>query len=132
MTHRPALPGLAVRPRHMTTIADLAERLGTTPRALRHYEDLGLIGSTRTIRNTRAYDPATVADLEIITLLRQVDVPIAAIREIMSHDPASAARATAMRQALSATLAEKERAVTRVATLLQALEAPRAPIFATV
>ncbi|MEU6670129.1 MerR family transcriptional regulator [Streptomyces sp. NPDC046727] len=40
-------------------IGELAEATGTTPRALRHYEQQGLITSTRAPNGYRVYDPGT-------------------------------------------------------------------------
>jgi DNA-binding transcriptional MerR regulator len=40
-------------------IGELAEATGTTPRALRHYEQAGLITSERAANGYRLYDPGT-------------------------------------------------------------------------
>ena len=47
------------RPQHRMRIGELAEETGTTPRALRHYEQSGLITSERAANGYRLYDPAT-------------------------------------------------------------------------
>ena len=41
-------------------IGDLARRTGSTPRALRHYEEHGLIASRRAANGYRQYDEQTV------------------------------------------------------------------------
>lgn len=41
-------------------IGELARTTGCTPRALRHYEDQGLIASTRAANGYREYDPSVV------------------------------------------------------------------------
>lgn len=61
------------------SIGEAAEVLGVTPKALRHWEELGLIEPARTWSGYRAY---TEADLErgaAIALYREVGVPLAQI-----------------------------------------------------
>lgn len=51
-------------------ISALAERVGTSTRALRHYESLGLLAARRTSNGYREYDEADVAVVrEIRTLV---------------------------------------------------------------
>jgi DNA-binding transcriptional MerR regulator len=121
MTPGRSAPNEPAGPRRRVMIADLADQLGVTPRALRHYEDVGLIRSERTSRNTRAYDLKTVEVLKIIILLRQVDVPLAAIGEVISHGSDPQAQALAIREALNAALVDKKRAVTRIVELIATL-----------
>jgi DNA-binding transcriptional MerR regulator len=100
-------------------ITDLAKRLGVTTRTLRHYQDQGLIRSQRLARNVRAYDLETVAVVEVIVALREVDLPIAAIREILLLR--SEPQAQAMRSALSEVLADKQRQIIQIQNMLEAL-----------
>jgi DNA-binding transcriptional MerR regulator len=51
-------------------IGELAERAGTTTRALRYYESRGLLRARRTGNGYRAYDEADLALLRQIQLLR--------------------------------------------------------------
>ncbi|MFJ4849514.1 MULTISPECIES: MerR family transcriptional regulator [unclassified Streptomyces] len=53
-------------------IGELAERAGTTTRALRYYESLGLLRARRTGNGYRAYDEADLRLLRQIQLLRDV------------------------------------------------------------
>jgi DNA-binding transcriptional MerR regulator len=122
MTPRRPTPNAHAGPRRLVMIADLAEQLGVTPRALRHYEDVGLIRSERTARNARAYDLEMVETLKIITLLRDVDVPLVAIGEVLRLRADPPALALAMHQALDAVLANKKRAVARIAELINTLD----------
>lgn len=108
--------------RRLVMIADLADRLGVTTRALRHYEDIGLVQSERTARNVRAYDLETAETLKVVTLLRQVDVPLAAIGEVVRQRSDPPAQAVAMRQALNAALIDKKRAMARIVELLATLD----------
>jgi len=108
--------------RRLVMITDLADRLGVTTRALRHYEDIGLIQSERTTRNVRVYDLDAVETLRVITLLRQVDVPLAAIGEVIKQRSDPQAQTLAMRQALNDTLVDKKRSMDRLVELLEALD----------
>ncbi|MFF3561831.1 MerR family transcriptional regulator [Streptomyces sp. NPDC002574] len=51
-------------------IGELAERAGTTPRALRYYESLGLLRARRAGNGYRAYDEADLRLLRQIQFLR--------------------------------------------------------------
>ncbi|MET9828586.1 MerR family transcriptional regulator [Streptomyces sp. NPDC006385] len=53
-------------------IGELAEATGTTPRALRHYEQAGLIASERAANGYRCYD--TTAVVRVRNIRRLVDV----------------------------------------------------------
>jgi len=108
--------------RRLVMIADLADRLGVTTRALRHYEDIGLVRSERTARNVRAYDLDAVETLKVVTLLRQVDVPLAAIGEVVRQRSDPPAQALAMRQALNAAFVDKKRSMARIVELLATLD----------
>lgn len=122
MTTRQPFPRDQAGHRRLVMIADLADRLGVTTRALRHYEDIGLVQSERTARNVRAYDLETAETLKVVTLLRQVDVPLAAIGEVVKQRSNPPAQAVAMRQALNAALIDKKRAMARIIELLATLD----------
>jgi DNA-binding transcriptional MerR regulator len=111
------------------SIAVLVKRLGVTARALRHYQDMGLIRSHRIAHNTRAYDPEAVAIVETIVALREVDLPLTVIREILAlrSDPQEQAAATCA--ALAEAVVEKQRQIAKIQTMLETLAAsPSAPI----
>ena len=63
-------------------IGDVAITLGTTTRALRFYEEEGLIEPMRTPKGTRLYSGDDVTRLRVILLLVAADVPIQAIKEL--------------------------------------------------
>lgn len=63
-------------------IGDVARALHTTTRALRFYEEEGLIVPTRTPKGTRTYSDDDVARLRVILLLVAADVPIQTIRAL--------------------------------------------------
>ncbi|MFD9697893.1 MerR family transcriptional regulator [Lentzea sp. NPDC059081] len=50
-------------------IGELAEKAGVTPRALRYYEEMGLLRSTRTTSGQRIYDAAA---LDRVTVIREL------------------------------------------------------------
>lgn len=50
-------------------IGELAEATGTSPRALRHYEQSGLITSTRAANGYRLYDPGAAVRVRNIRVL---------------------------------------------------------------
>ena len=75
------------------TIGEAAEALGVTPKALRHWESLGLLEPGRTWADHRVY---TGADLErgaAIALYRGVGVPLGEIAALLEASPDALARA---------------------------------------
>lgn len=50
-------------------IGELAERTGTTTRALRHYEEVGLLRARRALNGYRSYDDA---DLRVVAQIRSL------------------------------------------------------------
>ncbi len=66
-------------------IGQLAGRSGLTIRALRHYDDIGLLSpSLRSAGGYRLYDGADVARLYRIQALRRLDLPLAEIQAILA------------------------------------------------
>ena len=113
-------------PPRFVPIAELAHRLGITPRTLRHYQDQGLIRSHRIARNVRAYDLDTVATLETVVALRDVDLSITAIRDILALRDEPWAQAQALENALNDVLAAKQRQIAKVQVMLDTLTGPSA------
>ena len=64
-------------------IQELAKSLGATQRALRYYEQVGLIRSDRNARGARTYGPQTHRDLSLIVTLRRTGHSIRDIRHIL-------------------------------------------------
>src|SRR5215217_6958985 len=58
------------------TIRELAARTGATLRALRHYEDIGLLTAGRDARGARCYDADQRRAADLITGLRRLGMPI--------------------------------------------------------
>ena len=68
-------------------IGEIADATGLTIRALHYYEEIGLLTSiSRTDAGHRLYGPAAVERLYRISLLRQIGLPLVAIRASLEHD----------------------------------------------
>lgn len=75
---------------NLVTIGQLARKAGVTPRAVRHYERLGLIKApVRTEANYRLFDSDSVARLKFIAKCRSLGFSIPEIRHLISimEDP---------------------------------------------
>ncbi|MFI1581840.1 MerR family transcriptional regulator [Embleya sp. NPDC020630] len=64
-------------------IGELADATGTTPRALRHYEQAGLIESTRAANGYREYDARVVARVRSIRDLLAVGLTLDDVRAFL-------------------------------------------------
>lgn len=64
-------------------IGELAERLGTTVRTIRHYEEAGLLTPTRSAGGTRLYNALHRARLQAILALADQGFSLEAIRELV-------------------------------------------------
>jgi len=82
-------------------ISHLARRTGLTVRALRHYEELGLLAPVRTRTGERRFPPDQCERASLIALLRRCDVALDEVRDILD-DPVECARAERLRQVLEA------------------------------
>lgn len=118
-------------PARFVSITDLAKRVGITARALRHYQDRGLIRSHRLARNVRAYDLETVVIVETIVALRDVGLPINTIGKILALRSEPWAQAQAARTALNQARAVEERRIARIDTMLGVLAEPSGFLPAT-
>jgi DNA-binding transcriptional MerR regulator len=77
----------------LLSIGEFARRSRLSARALRRYDELGLLPPTRVDTGTgyRWYHPAQVDTARLVAALRQVGVPLAQIRPLLGLDPAAAA-----------------------------------------
>jgi MerR family redox-sensitive transcriptional activator SoxR len=71
----------------LLTIGDLAARSGVAPSALRYYERLGLISSTRTGGNQRRYERVMLRRVAFIRVSAQVGVPLEEIATALASLP---------------------------------------------
>ncbi|VAX14331.1 hypothetical protein MNBD_GAMMA24-63 [hydrothermal vent metagenome] len=70
-------------------IGEVAERLNTTPRTLRFYEEQGMLMPFRTAKGTRLYSDDDVARLRVIQHLVRLDVPLRTVHELAVARPDS-------------------------------------------
>jgi DNA-binding transcriptional MerR regulator len=93
------------------TISQLAEHVGVTVRAVRHYHRLGLLAEPeRDASGYRRYGGKAVVDLIRIKALSDASVPLARIQELLGADPAEFAAAV---NDIDAALQQKIRELTR-------------------
>jgi DNA-binding transcriptional MerR regulator len=71
--------------RQLIRISELARRSGVTTRAIRYYEECGLLSpAERTTGGFRLYNSAALQRLKIIRSLQQAEMPLQAMRSIMA------------------------------------------------
>ena len=75
-------------------IGEFARRARLSLKALRLYDERGVLVPSRVDRASgyRYYDPAQLGDARLVAMLRQLQLPLAAIRELLACDPAEAAK----------------------------------------
>ena len=67
----------------LNTIGDVSTLFGLTPRAIRFYEERGLIVTRRDGRNRRVFDDQTRRRLQLIATLRRSHLPLPEIADIL-------------------------------------------------
>lgn len=77
--------------RDQLSIGEVSRRSGLPPSAIRYYEVLGLITSTRTTGNQRRYQRAALRRLAVIRSARHVGLTLDDIQQAMSTIPTHAA-----------------------------------------
>ncbi|HEY1670051.1 MAG TPA: MerR family transcriptional regulator [Trebonia sp.] len=75
------------------SIGEFARRSRLSPKALRLYDGLGLLSPARVdeLSGYRYYEGAQLEQARLIATLRQVGVPLAALKELLALDPAELA-----------------------------------------
>lgn len=103
----------------MLTIGQLADYVGVTVRAIRHYHQRGLLPEPeRDTSGYRRYGAQAVTDLIRIKTLSDAGVPLARIAELLDAGPGQFARAVAdIDQALAARIHDLEQQRQRIAEL---------------
>lgn len=78
----------------LMTIGDFAREAGLTPKALRIYDDLGLVrpAEVDVYSGYRRYVPAQLERARMVALLRLLGMPLARIRTVLDLPPARAAQ----------------------------------------
>lgn len=79
--------------------SEAAMQLGTSPKALRLYEQRGLVAPVRTGAGWRAYGPGEMARAAEVVALRALGLSLAQIARVLEGDPASLQTALAVHQA---------------------------------
>lgn len=101
------------------SIGDVARRTGLTVRALRHYENMGLLKPQRTETRQRVYAFRDVARLQHIQMLKRTGLTLQQIRKLIDDGGPSAKEVLTMQRDLA--LQAREEAEHRLQLIDQAL-----------
>lgn len=76
------------------SIGEFARRSRLSVKALRLYDELGVLIPARVDRDSgyRYYDDAQLETARLVAMLRQLEFPLASIKELLARDPADAAK----------------------------------------
>jgi DNA-binding transcriptional MerR regulator len=126
MLRRLHAPGFAV------TIGEVRRRTGLTNRAVRFYEDKGLIASQRDHRGQRLFDAETMERLIYVSQARQAGLSIGEIHQLLSigdqqGEEQRAARTQELYRARMADLENQARALEASARALGVSLQPQRP-----
>jgi DNA-binding transcriptional MerR regulator len=106
---------------------DTARRFGVTAKALRVYEREGLLKPARTAAGWRLYGPGDFARLHLIAVLRDLGLPLKAVRSLLGRKtPNLVALLTAQQEALEAKRGRIDQAIGLLTAALSDLAAGRA------
>ncbi len=108
------------------TLTDIMRMYGLTARAIRYYEAVGLIETSRDRRNCRTYDPRARERLRLIVELRKAGISIEDIREVLDADYDRQAISAAVEK-LSVRVAQLEAEREAAAAVLRSFDAALAP-----
>jgi DNA-binding transcriptional MerR regulator len=75
------------------TIGEFARRSRLSPKALRLYDERGVLVPSRVDQASgyRYYDTAQLDEARLVVMMRQLELPLAAVKELLGCDPADAA-----------------------------------------
>jgi DNA-binding transcriptional MerR regulator len=108
--------------------AEAARRLGVSTKALRLYEQRGLIRPARSAAGWRAYDPAEMARAVEVVALRGLGLSLAQVARVLGGDPAGLDPALAAHQrVLEARIGALAESVARLGALRAELAQGRVP-----
>ncbi|HEY2061329.1 MAG TPA: MerR family transcriptional regulator [Amycolatopsis sp.] len=111
-------------------IGEVAERAGVSVRALRYYEQQGLLASTRTSGGQRRYPDDAVTRVELIQMLYAAGLSSPTIKDLLPHvdagesTPESRARLRAEKARLDARIAELQHTRDRLEAVTDVSQAP--------
>jgi DNA-binding transcriptional MerR regulator len=103
-------------------IGEVADLLGTTPRALRFYEEEGLVAARRTSGGTRLYSKEDITRFRAILRLAHTGVPLSLIKELATAREkfTSGAKASHSVHSVLETLQEKTQELIKALVKLEA------------
>ena len=102
------------------SIVEVARQAGVSSRTLRHYDDVGLVPPAYVGANGyRYYDEDTLLRLQEVLLLREIGLPLDAIRRVLD---ATSDRTAVLREHHAALLAERDRLDRLAATVGRTIE----------
>lgn len=108
------------------SIQEIARLAGTTSRALRHYDAIGLLAPTRIASNGyRHYDQSALVRLQRILLLRELGLGLEQIGEVLSAAPGGAAEASALETHLAYLREEQNRLTRQIASVQTTIDTMR-------
>lgn len=111
--------------RDFMTVGELAEQVGKTPRALRLYEEMGLlVPRGRSCGNYREYGPDALVRLQWICQLHDLGLPLSEVRGFLDGITQASTAGEAManlRARYAETLASVEAQIQRLQNLRQGL-----------
>ncbi|SEP50403.1 MerR family transcriptional regulator [Amycolatopsis saalfeldensis] len=111
-------------------IGEVAERAGVSVRALRYYEQQGLLAATRTNGGQRRYPEDAVTRVELIQQLYAAGLSSPTIKDLLPHvdagvsTPESRARLRAEKARLDARIAELQHTRDRLEAVIEVSETP--------
>ncbi|WP_429931154.1 MerR family transcriptional regulator [Agrobacterium vitis] len=110
--------------------SEAARRLGVSMKALRLYEQKGLITPVRTTAGWRTYGPAEMARATDIIALRDLGLSLAEVKRVLEGDPQGLEPAFARHQsALERTIRQTAQALEKIRALRQDIAAGIVPSF---
>lgn len=117
---------------HEVAIGEFSRLTYLSVKTLRHYHDVGLLEPASVDRHTgyRRYSLEQVAQAHLIRRLRDLDMPVPEVREVLAA-PDDAARDARLRAHLEHMEAQLERTRSVVASLRELLSAAGAPLEVT-
>ncbi len=103
----------------LLSIGEVAKRSGITVRALRHYENIGLLKPQRTEARQRAYAYRDITRLQHVQMLKRTGLTLNQIKSLVQHSDWKAEDVLKIQRQMAAD--ELEKAKTRLGLLDEAL-----------
>lgn len=83
-------PSTRHAPDDLLSVGEMSRRTGVAPSALRFYEDLGLIASTRTSGNQRRYPRHMLRRVSLISVAKRLGIPLTDVQGVFETVPLDA------------------------------------------